>query len=440
MSTYWAEHAQLPGGLAARVRFEVTDGRFGAVQAGVDPESGDERFDGVVLPGFANAHSHAFHRALRGRTQADRGSFWTWREQMYAVADRLNPDTYLELARAVFAEMALAGMTVVGEFHYLHHDRSGRRYADPNAMGTTLIRAAQDAGIRITLLDACYLSGGLDGNGHRPLDPVQQRFSDSSVAAWAERMAALPDSPTARIGSALHSVRAVPEAALAEFADLAAPRPMQVHLSEQSAENHAVQAFYGCTPTQLLARHGLLGPETTVIHATHVTGSDITLLGDAGTTVCFCPTTERDLADGIGPARALADGGSPICLGSDQHAVIDMFEEIRGLEAHERLQSQERVRFTSAELVTAASSAGYGSLGWDGGRIAEGALADFVVVSTDSVRTVGSRSDQLVYAATASDVCRVVVNGETLVEDGEHRLGPVAPLLTKALARLDDQP
>ena len=440
MSTYWAEHVHLPGGLASRVRFEVTDGRFGAVEAGVDPESGDERFDGVVLPGFANAHSHAFHRALRGRTQADRGSFWTWRKQMYAVADRLNPDSYLELARAVFAEMALAGMTVVGEFHYLHHDRSGRRYADPNAMGTTLIRAAQDAGIRITLLDACYLSGGLDGNGHRPLDPVQQRFSDSSVAAWAERMAALPDSPTARIGSALHSVRAVPEAALAEFADLAAPRPMQVHLSEQSAENHAVQAFYGCTPTQLLARHGLLGPETTVIHATHVTGSDITLLGDAGTTVCFCPTTERDLADGIGPARALADGGSPICLGSDQHAVIDMLEEIRGLEAHDRLQSQERVRFTSAELVTAASSAGYGSLGWDGGRIAEGALADFVVVSTDSVRTVGSRADQLVYAATASDVCRVVVNGETLVEDGEHRLGPVAPLLTKALARLDDQP
>jgi formiminoglutamate deiminase len=418
----------------------VTDGRFGAVEAGVDPESGDERFDGVVLPGFANAHSHAFHRALRGRTQADRGSFWTWREQMYAVADRLNPDTYLELARAVFAEMALAGMTVVGEFHYLHHDRSGRRYADPNAMGTTLIRAAQDAGIRITLLDACYLSGGLDGNGHRPLDPVQQRFSDSSVAAWAERMAALPDSPTTRIGSALHSVRAVPEAALAEFADLAAPPPMQVHLSEQSAENHAVQAFYGCTPTQLLARHGLLGPETTVVHATHVTGSDITLLGDARTTVCFCPTTERDLADGIGPARALADVGSPICLGSDQHAVIDMFEEMRGLEAHERLQSQERVRFSSAELVTAASSAGYASLGWDGGRIAEGALADFVVVSTDSVRTVGSRADQLVYAATASDVCRVVVNGETLVEDGEHRLGPVAPLLTKALARLDDQP
>src|SRR5215210_8710639 len=146
MSTYWAEHVQLPGGLASRVRFEVTEGRFGAVRNGVDPEPDDERLEGVVLPGFANAHSHAFHRALRGRTQADRESFWTWRQQMYTVADRLDPDSYLELARAVFAEMALAGMTVVGEFHYLHHARSGRRYADPNAMGMTLIEAAQEAG------------------------------------------------------------------------------------------------------------------------------------------------------------------------------------------------------------------------------------------------------------------------------------------------------
>src|SRR5215212_2716204 len=409
MSRYWAEHVQLPGGLASRVSFEVRDGRFGAVEAGVDRESGDERFDGVVLPGFANAHSHAFHRALRGRTQADRESFWTWRQQMYTVADRLNPDSYPELARAVFAEMTLAGMTVVGEFHYLHHDRSGRRYADPNAMGAALIQAAQEAGIRITLLDACYLSGGLDGNGHRPLDPVQQRFSDTSVTAWAERVAAMPESPTSRIGSALHPVR-------------------------------AVQAFYGCTPTQLLARHGLLGPETTAVHATHVTGSGITLLGDARTAVCFCPTTERDLADGIGPARALADGGSPICLGSDQHTVIDMFEEIRGLESHERLQSHERGRLTSDELVNAASVAGYNSLGWEGGRIAEGAPADFIVVATDSVRTVGSRPDQVIHSATAADVRRVVVAGETVVSDGEHRLGPIAPMLAKALARLDDQP
>ena len=440
MRAFWAEHLQLPEGLARRVRFEVTEARFGAVRAGAEPQPSDERLDGVVLPGFANAHSHAFHRALRGRTHAGRGTFWTWREQMYAVASRLDPDSYLDLARATFVEMALAGMTVVGEFHYLHHDVGGRRYADPNAMGAALIEAAREAGIRITLLDACYLSGGLDASGHRPLAAVQQRFSDGTVAAWAERVAALRDSPTARIGSALHSVRAVPESALACVNDLLPARPLHVHLSEQPAENQAVQGFYGCTPAGLLARHDLLGPETTAVHATHLTGSDLALLGESRTAVCLCPTTERDLADGIGPARALADAGSPLCLGSDQHAVIDMFSEIRGLEGHERLLSHERGRFTTEELVTAASAAGYDSLGWDGGRIAEGALADFIVVAADSARTVGSSPDQIVYSAAATDVRRVVVGGETIVDDGEHRLGPVAPRLAKALARLADQP
>jgi formiminoglutamate deiminase len=358
---------------------------------------------------------------------------------MYAVASRLDPDCYLDLARATFVEMALAGMTAVGEFHYLHHDRQGRRYTDPNAMGLALIEAAREAGIRITLLDACYLSGGLDAAGHQPLDPVQERFSDGSIEAWAERVTALRNSPTARIGSAVHSVRAVPEPALARMNELLPPRPLHVHLSEQPAENHAVQAFYGCTPAELLARHDLLGPETTAVHATHLTGSDLAMLGESRTAVCFCPTTERDLADGIGPARALAWAGSPLCLGSDQHAVIDMFSEIRGLEAHERLLSHERGRFTPGELITAASAAGYRSLGWDGGRIAAGALGDFVVVAADSVRTTGSRPDQVIYSAAASDVRRVVVGGETVVDGGEHRLGPVAPLLAKSLARLTDQ-
>jgi formiminoglutamate deiminase len=440
MTAYWAEHVQLPEGLAQRVRFEVIEARFGAVRAGTNPQPGDERLVGVVLPGFANAHSHAFHRALRGRTHADFGTFWTWRNQMYAVAARLDPDSYLDLARATFAEMALAGMTAVGEFHYLHHDREGRRYANPNAMGVALIEAARQAGIRITLLDACYLSGGLDAGGPRPLDAVQQRFSDGSVAAWVERVAALHESPMARIGYALHSVRAVPEPALADVNDLGAPQPLHVHVSEQPAENEAVQGFYRCTPTQLLARRGLLGPGTTAVHATHLTAADLALLGETRTAVCFCPTTERDLADGIGPARALARAGSPLCLGSDSHAVIDMFEEIRGLESHERLQSHERGRFPPAELVTAASAAGYDSLGWDGGRIAEGALADFLVVAADSVRSVGSCPDQVIHAATAADVRRVVVGGETVVEDGEHRLGPIAPRLASALARLADQP
>lgn len=424
MITYWAAHAWLPGGWAERVRFTETDGRFAAVITGAEPEPGDERLTGMVFPGFANAHSHAFHRALRGRTQSGRGSFWTWREGMYALAGRLDPDRYLELARACYTELALAGCTVVGEFHYLHHDHEGRRYADPNAMGRALLRAATEVGLRITLLDTCYLAGGLDRTGHREPDPVQRRFSDGDVDGWAGRVADLITDEAApggliKIGIAAHSVRAVPAEALGPLGAAFPERPLHVHLSEQPAENEACLARYGRTPTELLDDHGLLGPRTTVVHATHLTRDDLARLGGTGTCACFCPTTERDLADGIGPARELADAGAPLALGTDQHAVIDPFEELRGLELHERLRTGERGRFSTAELITAATAAGYRSLGWaDAGGIAAGQLCDFVVVDPDSIRTAGSRPDQLCYAATAADVRRVVVGGRTIVADG----------------------
>ncbi|HEY7719899.1 MAG TPA: formimidoylglutamate deiminase, partial [Pedococcus sp.] len=307
MTTYWAEYAWLPGGVASGVRFTVTAGRFTGVQARQKAQDGDQLLRGVALPGFANAHSHAFHRALRGRTHADGGNFWSWREQMYAVTRRLNPDTYLALARAVFCEMALAGFTVVGEFHYVHHDEAGNPYSDPNAMGRALVRAARDAGIRLTLLDTCYLSGGLSADGHLPLDDVQRRFTDGDVDGWASRVAGLADDETTRIGAAVHSVRAVPREQLAPFAEAAAGRPVHVHLSEQPAENNAAQMFYGRTPTELLDEAGLLGRATTAVHATHLSDADLKALGGSHTAACFCPTTERDLADGIGPARALHD-------------------------------------------------------------------------------------------------------------------------------------
>ena len=199
---------------------EAAGERFGAVTP--DVGRGDAPADavwlpGLTLPGFANAHSHAFHRALRGITQGARGTFWTWRERMYEVAARLDPDGYLGLARAVYAEMALAGVSCVGEFHYLHHGAGGRAYRDPNAMGHALIQAAADAGIRMTLLDTCYLSGGLTPDGRvEPLAGPQLRFGDGDAQRWAARVDALaPDSrgmlaAHARAGAAIHSVRAVP--------------------------------------------------------------------------------------------------------------------------------------------------------------------------------------------------------------------------------------
>jgi formiminoglutamate deiminase len=356
---------------------------------------------------------------------------------MYAAASLLDPDSYTSLARADFAEMVQAGYTVVGEFHYLHHDPRGRPYADPNAMGAALIQAAAEAGIRLTLIDACYLAGGLTGTGHLPLDPVQLRFADENVDHWQARVSLLRNLDQVRIGAAVHSVRAVPAAALDKIGEGVGERPFHIHLSEQPGENAATQAFYGCTPTELLDDHGLLNPRTTAVHATHLTDTDIKALGNSQTTACFCPTTERDLADGIGPARRLADAGTPLTLGSDQQAVIDPFEELRGIEMHERLVTGERGRFTPADLIMIASAAGYRSVGWpEGGRIADGALADFVVVRSDSVRTTGARPDQIAYAATAADVDQVVVAGQPIVRGRQHRLGAPARLLTAALDQL----
>ena len=429
-----ADHALLPSGLARDVLLEAVDGRFTAVTPG-SPRGALERLPGVVLPGLANAHSHAFHRALRGRTHAGGGTFWTWREGMYAVAAQLDPDSYLALARATYAEMALAGITCVGEFHYLHHGPGGETYDDPNAMGEALREAARDAGIRLTLLDTCYLAGGLGPGGHTPLDMRQLRFGDTTAERWAERLLALRPSTGMRVGAAIHSVRAVPRAGIGVVAKAAEGMPLHVHLSEQPAENEACQRFYGTTPTGLLQAEGALGPRTTAVHATHLTPDDIAVLGGTGTTCCFCPTTERDLADGIGPARALLDAGAPLSLGSDQHAVIDLLEEARAMEMHERLVSLQRGRFRPAELLGAATA--HMSLGWsDAGRLEAGARADLVAVRLDSPRTVGSDPAQVVLTATASDVDTVVVDGREVVTAGRHRLGDVGALLRDAIAPL----
>ncbi|MEO9139988.1 MAG: formimidoylglutamate deiminase [Jatrophihabitans sp.] len=430
MTAWFAERALLPDGLASDVRFEISDGRFTVVQRGGSAD-GAHRLPGLVLPGFANCHSHAFHRALRGRTQGD-GTFWTWREQMYAAASVLNPDLYLDLARATYAEMALAGITTVGEFHYLHHAADGRAYSNPNEMAEALRSAARDAGIRLTLLDACYLAGGLGTDGHLALDAVQRRFADRGVDAWAERVDGLIDDDLTRIGTAIHSVRAVPAEAIESIVAATAGRPLHAHVSEQPAENETCLAFYGRTPVELLADGGALGPQTSAVHATHLTPADIAALGASRTTACFCPTTERDLADGIGPAPALAGAGSRLSLGTDQHAVLDMFEECRALETNERLAAGRRGTFTPQDLLAAATR--HDSLGWpDAGALAIGARADVVAVRLDSVRTAGADPAQVLFAASAADVDTVLVDGRTVVRNGEHMLGNVAGLLVAAI-------
>lgn len=429
-------------GLREDVLIEAAGDRFAAVTPDVTQAPATAtRLPGLTMPALANAHSHAFHRALRGSVQVGRGTFWTWRERMYEIAERLEPDSYLALATATYAEMALAGISCVGEFHYLHHGRGGSRYADPNEMGRALIEAARLAGIRITLLDACYLSGGLAADGRQqPLEATQLRFGDADGAAWAERAAGLcPDAtghpaPHARAGAAIHSVRAVPPG---QMPDVVAwshryGAPLHVHLSEQVAENRACLAAHRATPAEVLGEAGALGPRSTAVHATHLTGPDIERLGGGHCHACLCPTTEADLADGIGPARALADAGCPLTLGSDSHATIDLLEEARRVELGERLTSGERGHFTATDLATAATVSGHACLGWpDAGELAAGGLADFATIDLRSPRTAGPGRavalESVIFSAAAADVRHLVVGGRDVVTDGRHLLVPDVP-------------
>ncbi len=428
----------------ADVLVGMRDDRITEVTVGGACPPDATRLAGLTMPGMANAHSHAFHRALRGRTHGGAGSFWTWRDQMYGFAARLTPDTYFALARATYAEMVLAGITSVGEFHYLHHGPGGVPYADPNAMGHALVAAANEAGLRITVLDTCYLHGGFGV----AVNEVQQRFSDGDAAAWANRVDRFVPLPgTARVGAAVHSVRAVDPAGMSVVADWAAATdsPLHAHVSEQVAENEACMAAYGATPSELLASRGALGPRFTAVHATHVSERDIALLGGSGCAVCMCPTTERDLADGIGPAAALRSAGAAITVGSDSNAIIDLFEESRAVELDERLAAQVRGRHRPHHLLEGATADGHRSIGWpEAGAIAVGALADLVSVRLDTVRTAGGSSEYaletVVFAATAADVHHVVVGGDVKVREGRHVTVDTARELARSIQAITEEP
>jgi formiminoglutamate deiminase len=441
VSDFWCEYAWLGGEAAtAGVVIGVEGERIVTVRTGVAaaPE-GAVVLSGYTLPGLANAHSHAFQRAFRGKTEVGRGTFWTWRERMYAAAARLDPDNYFALARATFGEMSLAGFTSVGEFHYVHHAPDGTPYENPNAMGEAVIAAAEEAGIRITLIDTCYLHGGIG----EALSHGQRRFSDGTAERWAERVGVLATGSGARVGAAIHSVRAVAPEEAATVAAWANEHgvPLHAHVSEQPAENMACQAAYGRSPTELLGEAGALTERLTAIHVTHPSARDRRLLGEAGATCCFCPTTERNLADGIGPAAALREAGARLAIGSDSQAVIDPFEEARAIELDDRLARLERGNQDAAALLAAATSDGQRAIGWpEAGAIERGRFADLVNVSAESVRLAGIAPEgaaaSLVFTATAADVGNVIVGGEFAVRDGAHTRMDVADELRRSIADL----
>ena len=406
----------------ANVRITVSNGVITSVENGVDAQASDVRISGVVMPGFVNAHSHAFHRALRGHTHGGAGDFWSWRTPMYEIANRLTPETYGELAAMTFAEMALSGITGVGEFHYIHHQQDGTRYANPNEMGLAMVAASQRAGIRMALLDVAYLHAALDKP--EPLTE-QKRFSDGTIDNWLDRVDALGEGGEGwTVGMAPHSVRAVHPNELEEVVANRHGKVVHVHVSEQPAENAACIAATGKTPTQVLSDAGMLGRHFTAVHATHLTATDISLLCSSHSGVCMCPTTERDLADGVGPASSLSAGGAVLSLGTDSNAFIDMFEEARAVETDERLVTGKRGVHAPASLLIAATSGGATALGWGQHGIQAGAPADFIALSLDSVRLASfdaaHAAAHIVHSASPADVRDVWVAGRQIVQDHQH--------------------
>lgn len=327
------------------------------------------------LPAFATAHSHAFQRAMRGRAQrpgpADMDDFWSWRRAMYDVAASLDPESMYDVSRVAFRELARAGVLYVGEFHYVHHQPDGAPYDDRTVMSDAVIRAAKDEGLRIALLRVVYARAAAG----EPPEGAQRRFADASVdeaLADVEALAArFRGDPDVRVGVAPHSVRAVPPEWLGPIADFAEGRgmPLHMHVAEQPAEVDACLAETGRRPVELLAEHDVLGDRFVAVHATHLLPHEARLLGGAGAFVCLCPTTERDLGDGLPDVGALRAARVRLCTGVDSHVLVDPFEDMRGIELGERLRTGERITdraepFPAERLWHAASRAGASALGF----------------------------------------------------------------------------
>lgn len=441
------------------IEYDVHTGRITRVAHRLELEGDDTvtRLSGrALIPGFVNAHSHAFQRLIRGRVQwrpddASVGNFWSWRREMYDAALRLSPEDVYDVSRWCFIEMLHAGITAVGEFHYLQNASDGKPYEDRAELARRVICAARDVGMRICLLNVCYATGGIG----RPLEPEQRRFETREVDVFLEVVEALlaeakrDDGVTA--GVAPHSVRAVPREWIRTLHEWAGARdlPFHMHVSEQPAEVDECVAAYGVRPVELLAEDAILDDRLTAVHATHISDREVQLLGAAAATVCACPTTERDLGDGLLRGADLLGAGAAIALGTDSQTILDMFEEARLVEYGERLRSLQRVLITrpsaagrlesAPALLRLATSGGARSLRLHSGAIEEGMLADLVAIDLDSPALAGWTAETLpallTFSAGVGAIRDVWVGGRHVVRDGRHDAGPEAGRAFAGIAR-----
>jgi formimidoylglutamate deiminase len=406
----------------------------------------------VLLPGLVNAHSHAFQRLIRGRTEfltpgrpAD--DFWTWRERMYHAANALGPEDVYVASRQAFLEMALCGITTVGEFHYLHHGPNGEPYHDRNELALQVIRAARDVGLRVALLRVGYARTGYEA----PDNPLQRRFYDGDVDGFLAAVEGLrgvtKGDPAISVGAAPHSVRAVPRGWLERVAQVPSG-VVHMHVAEQAAEVAACQAEHGRRPFELLHEVGLLSERFTAVHGVELSQREVALLGMARARVCVCPSTERNLGDGVVEADLLQEAGVSLCLGTDSQAEIDLFSEARLLEGHLRLLRKRRAVLDkgdrgpnglSAQLLNAATLHGAESLAVEAGALRPGLFADAVALDLAHPSMAGLSPKagvaQLLFGAAAAAVREVWVGGHKIVSEGAHPLAAQSGQEFSKLAR-----
>jgi formimidoylglutamate deiminase len=423
------DYVYTPQGLQANMIVSISDdGRIASIaqQNGeqfITPSDIMSLHGIALLPGFVNTHSHVFQRALRGHTHrplSKQDTFWTWRQAMYAEAQKLNPDLLYTNALMAYREMLAAGYTSVGEFHYVHHQLNGQPYAHPNVMSEAVIQAGKEVGIRVVLLMTAYAQSGFN----QPPEEEQRRFCDASIEAYLDRVEALRLKGVS-IGVAPHSVRAVPEGWFRAIAEYSRTHqlPLHVHADEQKAEIEQCLVIHGCTPIELLENFGVLGSLTTIVHATHANTAEIALLAQHGCTVCICPTTEGDLGDGIAPYAELLAAQIPLAIGSDSNTRLDPIEELRWAEYSARMRYQRRRVLVGDELASPGSllleygtRRGAVALGLETGVIAPGMLADFVAVDMQHPSLAGWNVDDfldvLFFGASADTIVGAWVQGE----------------------------
>ncbi len=428
------DHALLPGGWAHNVRVAIAEGSIISVTADQQAD-GAVRIKGVALPGLPNLHCHAFQRGMAGLTER-RGpandSFWTWREVMYRFLARLSPEDVEVIAAFAYMEMLEAGFTTVTEFHYLHHDRDGRPYADLGELAARIAAAAQATGIGLTLLPSLYISGGFGG---APLASGQKRFFndvDRFMDLVARSRALVAPLPEARVGIAPHSLRAVPPSALKHVVAASPDGPIHIHAAEQVKEVEDCVATLGARPVELLLDNADIDQRWCVIHATHMTPSETEALARSGAVAGLCPLTEASLGDGIfDGVRHLAAGGR-FGIGTDSNIQIDVATELRQLEYSQRLTHRARNVMADREgesvgrrLFQTAMAGGTQACARPVGAIAAGRRADFVVLNGDHPDlAVGSGDhwlDAWIFVAGRAAVDQVIVSGDVVVSGGRHR-------------------